>query len=70
MKVQVNEKEQKPKYPYLGILESLNLIVFFIDEDRGFVVNENEHYYLGQFLSICEDEGFKPLKGSITISND
>ena len=70
MKVQVNEKEQKPKYPYLGKMKSENVIVFFIDKSKGLVVNDNDFYHVGNFLSIWEEKEFEPFKGSITLSND
>ena len=74
------QKEQKQKYPYLGIHKRLGMVVLFTEKETGVVVHSAKDvrplgYVTGykrndRGLPCWAEKDFEPLKGKITLEND
>ena len=73
MKVELNKKEEKElQYPCLMICTN-NMVVLFSGFERGVCVKTGEGLAideLGEHRTNWIMDKFKPLKGSVTLSND
>lgn len=64
MKVEVREKDKPRKYPYLGIAQDGD-IVLFIRESTGLVINDRFYY-----SEAWVEQAFRPYSGEVVLSND
>ena len=70
MKVTVKKQEEatgKITYPFIGICNGT--VVLFTDRDMGTCLYD-EHLEVGRHSATWQQEYFKPLKGTIELSND
>jgi hypothetical protein len=71
MKVTINEWETSSQraYPYLG--ESGGTIIYFIGPGEGFCLKSGKpRDKMGEFSAVWDEDQCRPLRGSVTISND
>jgi hypothetical protein len=71
MKTIINEAlEMKPKYPYIGVTKN-GCVVLFIREGTGTCIAVGEtNNHIGQYIGYWGEDAFRPLQGSIVLSND
>lgn len=62
-KVLKDEQKQQVEYPFLGTKAS-GLVVFFLEEDEGFVVVPDDFYPIGYFTTEWKMEEFTMLPQS------
>lgn len=67
---QENQKKQEQQYPYIGIGDQTGLVVLFTEKGEGMVLNDGRKYSIGKYSKGWSMSYFKPLKGSIELSND
>ena len=60
--------EKKEKYPYLGVGKSGSVVLFYASK-TGIQINKNHNRNAGYVTHDWIEEEFKPLQGSITLSN-
>ena len=61
-------EQKKEKYPYLGVHEN-GAVVLFSSSETGTQINKNSFHDAGCFKESWCEKNFKPLQGSITLSN-
>lgn len=71
MKVTLQEKPVKTKYPYLGIFTRDNVIVFFTEPDVGVCVyaGANPRNFVGEYKTTWNMSVFEPYNGTVTLEN-
>lgn len=74
MEVIVKQKEElkkDKKHPYLGIHRVSNMIVFFIDDSKGFCLEPGSSgHSVGYKSDSFAEERFIIFEGEITLRND
>jgi hypothetical protein len=73
MKVEVREKEDKCKYPYIGITENMitsdDLIVLFHAGNQGICLKSSSHD-VGYYTNSWNEDRFRPYAGEVVLINE
>jgi hypothetical protein len=70
MRVVLKDAVRKVKYPYIGINE-YEVVILFQCQKTGIVLNGGSSgYRIGHTSTAWSEENFRPMQGSITLSND
>ena len=71
MKVTLQQKPVKIKYPFLGISEHNNTIVFFTEPDIGVCVyaGTTSRNFVGEYKTTWVMTVFNPYNGTVTLEN-
>jgi hypothetical protein len=71
IKVEVEQKEKEEmEYPFIGISKIDNTVVFFVGNQKGFVLYPGSDYFVGYHSTSFDMDAFKKFEDKITLSND
>jgi hypothetical protein len=72
--IEKEEKQEKSKYPYLGVSKHDGDIVFFSDSETGMCIASKNKSRIGQYLAkgstSWDEDYFKKLNGKVILEND
>jgi hypothetical protein len=60
--------DSSPKYPYLGV-SSDEEVILFLSPETGVMVHSNRRHDPYTYETSWAEELFKPLHGSVTLTN-